>query len=206
MPIRVSTKADFESVEDLPRTACRLSFNLKHIRICYHSSGCLQCRMVSKESERLCPMRKDFNAPTKFRMQEYINLGDWKGLEPSSTEWWCKSSVKKFQHSQTAWAESIELKEPLAKFKAARGKNTSDDKGSNDMTSKAERKQKLHVCIPRVLGWRLRMGFYRRLAKKFEATGSKCERQKRSLEIVQTLFTNFAESLSLQVVSKKANR
>jgi len=42
----------------------------------------------------------------------------------------------------TVLAEWIELKETLAKFQAERGNETSDDKGSNDTTSKAERKQK----------------------------------------------------------------
>ena len=40
------------------------------------------------------------------------------------------------------FAEWIELKETLAKFQAERGNETSDDNGSDDMTSKAERKQK----------------------------------------------------------------
>jgi len=40
-------------------------------------------------------------------------------------------------------AEWIELKETLAKFQAERGNETSDDKGSDDLTSKAERKRKL---------------------------------------------------------------
>jgi len=39
-------------------------------------------------------------------------------------------------------AEWIELKETFAKFQAERGNETSDDKGSNDMTSKAECKRK----------------------------------------------------------------
>jgi len=39
-------------------------------------------------------------------------------------------------------AELIELKETVAKFQAERGKDTSDDKGSDDLTSKAERKRK----------------------------------------------------------------
>ena len=39
-------------------------------------------------------------------------------------------------------AEWIELKETLAKFQAERGDETSDEKGSDDMTSKAERKRK----------------------------------------------------------------
>jgi len=36
----------------------------------------------------------------------------------------------------------MDLKETLAKFQAERGNETSDDNGSDDMTSKAERKQK----------------------------------------------------------------
>jgi len=76
-------------------------------------------------------------------MQKYLNLVDWKGLELPSTEKICKASVKKFERSPTVWAEWIELKETLAKFQAKRGKKTSDDKGSDDMTSKAEGKSKL---------------------------------------------------------------
>jgi len=38
----------------------------KHIRICHHSSGCVQRRMVSKESECMYPMRKDSTAPPNF--------------------------------------------------------------------------------------------------------------------------------------------
>jgi len=76
-------------------------------------------------------------------MQEYLNLVDWKGLELSSAESRCKSSVKKFERSPTVFAEWIELKETLAKFHAERNKDASDDKGSIDMISKAERKRKL---------------------------------------------------------------
>ena len=49
-------------------------------------------------------------------MQEYLNLVDWKGLEPPSTEKRCKASVKKFERSPTVLAEWIELKETLTKF------------------------------------------------------------------------------------------
>jgi len=49
----------------------------------------------------------------------------------------CKASAKRFERSRTALAEWTELKETLTKFLAARGKETSDDKGSNDVTSKA---------------------------------------------------------------------
>jgi len=75
-------------------------------------------------------------------MQEYLNLVDWKGLELPSTEKRCKASVKKFERSPTVLAQWIELTESLAKFQAERGNETSDDKGSDDMTSKAELKWK----------------------------------------------------------------
>jgi len=73
-------------------------------------------------------------------MKEYLNLVDWKGPELPSSEKRCKANVKKFERSPTVLAEWIELKETLAKFQAERGNETSDDKGSDDMTSKAERK------------------------------------------------------------------
>jgi len=69
------------------------------------------------------------------------HLVDWKGLEQPSTEKMCKASVKKFERSPTVLVEWIELKETLAKFQAERGSETSDDKGSDDMT-KAEHKRK----------------------------------------------------------------
>jgi len=75
-------------------------------------------------------------------MQEYLNLVEWKGLELPSTEKRCKASVKIFERSPTVLADWIELKETLAKFQAERGNETSDDKGSDDMKSKAERKRK----------------------------------------------------------------
>ena len=81
----------------------------------------------------------------QFFMQEYLNLVDWKGLELLSTERRCIASVKKFESSSTVWAQWIELKEIVAKSQAERGKETSDDKGSDDMTSTAERKRKSHA-------------------------------------------------------------
>jgi len=96
--------------------------------------------MVSKETECVYPMRKDSTAPPN--LQEYLNLVDWKGLELPSTEKRCKVSLKKFERSPMVLAEWIELKEILAKFQAERGNETSDDKESDDMTSKAERKWK----------------------------------------------------------------
>ena len=75
-------------------------------------------------------------------MQKYLNLVDWKALEPPSTEKRCKASVKRFERFPTVLAKWIELKETLTKFQAERGNETSDDKGSDDLTSKAERKRK----------------------------------------------------------------
>jgi hypothetical protein len=88
-------------------------------------------------------------------MQEYLNLVDWKGLELPSTERRCKASVKKFERSSTVLAEWTELKETLAKFQAESSKETSDDKGSDDMTSIAEQKRKsdaspVEFCPPNV--------------------------------------------------------
>ena len=76
-----------------------------------------------------------------------LNLVDWKGLELPSTERRCKleASVTKFEHSPcspTVLVEWIELKETLAKFQAESCKETTDDKGSDDLISKAECKRK----------------------------------------------------------------
>jgi len=88
------------------------------------------------------PNAQGLHRTTQFLMQKYLNLVDWKGLELPSTEKRCKASVKKFERSPTVLAEWIELKENLTKFQAERGNESSDDKGSDDMTSKAERKPK----------------------------------------------------------------
>ena len=62
----------------------------------------------------LCPMEKGIHGTTQVLMQEYSNLVDLIGLELSSTETRYKKIVKKFERSQTTWAEWIELKETLA--------------------------------------------------------------------------------------------
>ena len=80
------------------------------------------------------PNAQGFHRATQFLTQEYLNLVNWKGLELPSTDKRCKASVKEFERSPTVLAEWIELKETLAKFQAMRGNETSDDKGSNDMT------------------------------------------------------------------------
>jgi len=88
------------------------------------------------------PTSQGLHSTTQLLVQEYLNLVEWKGLDLPSTERRCKASIKKFERSPTAFVEWIELKETLAKFQAERGNETSDDKGSDDMTSKAKRKRK----------------------------------------------------------------
>jgi len=98
--------------------------------------------------------RTPLHHPISYKVPKFI---DWKGLELPSTDKRCKASVKKFERSPTVLAEWIEPKETLAKFQAERGKETSDDKGSDDMTSKAERKRKsgaspLEFCLRSLAG------------------------------------------------------
>jgi len=69
-------------------------------------------------------------------------LGSFSRHELPSTERRCKASVKKFERSPTVLAERIKPRETLVKFQAERGNETSDDKGSDDMTSKVEHKRK----------------------------------------------------------------
>jgi len=87
-------------------------------------------------------------------MQEYNNQVDWKGLELPSTEIRCKAIVKSFERSPTVLAEWIEKTLATRKFQAQRGNETSDDKKSDDMTSKAEHKRKsdaspVEFCEPK---------------------------------------------------------
>jgi len=139
--IPILKRAGFESVEDLPRTAVGFSSKAyqdlpSQLRLSATSNGEQRVRVR-------VPNAQGLHRPTQFLMQEYLNLVDWKGLELPSKKTRCKASVKKFERSPTVLAEWIELEEPLAEFQAERGNETSDDKGSDDMTSKAERKQNL---------------------------------------------------------------
>jgi len=88
------------------------------------------------------PNTQGLHRTTQCLIQEYLNLVDWKGLELPSTERRCKASVKKFERSPTVLTEWIELKETLAKFQAETGNETSEDKGSDDMISKAKHRRK----------------------------------------------------------------
>ena len=148
-------KAEFESAEDVPKTA--VGFRSKayqdlppQLRSSTTSNGEQRVRVLVLNAQGL-------HRTTSFLMQKYLNLFDCKDLELLSTGRRCKVSVEKFERSQLVWAEWIELTETLSKFQAERGKEMSDDKGSDDMTSKAERKRKWpkpNRVLPQKLGWR----------------------------------------------------
>ena len=128
--IPILKKAGFESVEDLPRTAVGFSSKAyqdlpPQLRLSATSNGEQRVRVR-------VPNAQGLHRTTQFLMQEYLNLVDWKGLEPPLTERRCKASFKKFERSPTVLSEWIELKETLAKFQAERGNETSDDKESDD--------------------------------------------------------------------------
>jgi len=96
-------------------------------------------------------------------MREYSNLVDLIGLELSSTETRCKVIVKKFERSQTMWAERIKLKETLAKFQPVIGNDTSTDRWSKYVTLKAAERKRRSDASP--------MEFNRRSL----AAGSACD-------------------------------
>jgi len=130
-------------------------------------------------------------------MQEYLNPVDWTGLELPSIEERCKASVEKFERSPTVLADWIEMKEILADFQAERGNETSDDKGSDDMTSKAERKRKsdaspVEVCRRSLAGGNV-WDSLADLLKIMKLRGVGADDIKEVREIVQHLFTNIVK-------------
>jgi len=138
-------------------------------------------------------MRKDFTAPPNF----LCSLVDWKGLELPSPEKRCKASVKKFERSSTVLAQWIELKETLAKFRAEKGNETSDDKRSDDMTSKAERKRKsdaspVEFCHRILAGGNI-WDSLADLLKIIKLRGVGADNVKEVREIVQHLFANIVK-------------
>ena len=85
----------------------------------------------------------------------------------------------------------------LAKFQAERGTETSDDKGSNDMTSKAERKRKsdassMEFCRRKLVGGNVWDSFAD-LLKIMKLRGVGAAGVKEVWEIVHHLFTNIVE-------------
>jgi len=145
---------------------------------------------------------------TQFLMQEYLSLVDWKGLELPSTQRRCKASVKKFKRSPMVLAEWIELTKALAKFQAERGNETSDDKGSDDMTSKAERKRKsdtspVEFCRRSLAGGNV-WDSLADLLKIMKLRGAGSDDVKEVREIVQHLFTNIVRPARSKRDSRQA--
>jgi len=140
--ILILKTAGLETLEDLRRTAVGyISSAYQDLPPQLRLSATLNGGQRVPSPVRV-PNAQGLHRTTQFLMQEYLNLVDWKDLALPSTERRCKASVRKFERSPMVLAKWIELKETLAKFQAESGKETSDDKGSDDMTSKAERKQK----------------------------------------------------------------
>ena len=95
------------------------------------------------------------------------------------------------------FAEWIELKETLAKFQTERGNETSDVKGFNDITSKAERKQKsdaspVEFCRRSLAGGNI-WDSLADLLKIMKLQGVGADDIKEVQEIVQHLSTNIVK-------------
>jgi len=94
-------------------------------------------------------------------------------------------------------AELIELKETLAKFQAERGNETSADKGSDEMTSKAKRKRKSDASLVEFCRRSLAAGnvwdTLADLIKIMKLRGVGADDVKEVREIVQHLFTNIVK-------------
>jgi len=150
------------------------------------------------------PNAQGLHRTTQVLMQEYLNLVDWKGLELPSKERRCKASVKKFERSPTVLAEWIELKETLAKFQAEKSNETSDDKGSDDMTSKAERKRKSDTSLVEFCRRSLAGGnvwdSLADLLKIMKLRGVGADDIKEVQEIVQHLFINIVKPARIRKV------
>ena len=143
------------------------------------------------------PNAQGLQRTTQFLMQEYLNLVYWKGLELPSTEKRCKTSVMKFERSPTVLAEWIELKETLALFQAEKGNETSDDKVSDDMTSKSERKRKsdaspVEICRRSLVGGNV-WDSIADLLKIMKLQGVGADDVKEVQKIVQHLFTRIVK-------------
>ena len=117
-------------------------------------------------------------------------------------------SVKKFERSPAVLAEWIELKETLAKFQAERGNETSDDKESDDMTSKAESKRKsdaspVEFCRRNLAGGNVSDSLAD-LLKIIKLRGAGSNDVKEVREIVQHVFTNIVKPARSKRDSRQA--
>ena len=95
-------RAEFKSVEDIPRTAVGFSS-----KACQDLPPQLRLSATSNSEHRVrvrVPNAQGLLCNAQFLMQEYLNLVDWKVLELPSTEKRCRTSVKKFERSPTVLA------------------------------------------------------------------------------------------------------
>jgi len=104
--------------------------------------------------------------------------------------------------------EWIELKEILANFQAERGNETSDDKGSDNMTSKAERKRKsdaspVEFCRSSLAGGNV-WDSLADLLKIMKLRGVGADDIKKSQEVVQHLFSNIVKPVRSKRDSRQA--
>ena len=101
-------------------------------------------------------------------------------------------------------AEWIEPKETLAKFQAERGNETSDNKGSDDMTHKrksdASPMEFCHISLAGGNVWDSLAG----LLKIMKQQGVCADDVKKVQEIVQKLFTNIVKPARSERVSRQA--
>ena len=203
--IPILKKAGFESVEDLSRTAVGFSSQAyqdlpPQLRLSATSHGEQRVRVR-------VPSEQGFHRTTQFIMQEYLNLVDWKGLGLPSIEKWCKVSVKKFERFPTVVAEWIKLKETLAKFQAEGGNETSDNKGSDDMTSEEERKRKsdaspLEFCRTGLTGGNVWDSLVE-LPKIMKQWGARADDIKEVWEIVQHFFINMSRPVKTGAATRR---
>jgi len=105
-------------------------------------------------------------------------------------------------------AEWIELKEALATFQSERGNETSDDKGSDDMTSKAKRKRKsdaspVEFCRRSLAGGNV-WDSVADLLEIMKLRGVGADDVKEVREIVQHLFTNIVKPARSKRDSRQA--
>jgi len=199
-------KAGFERVEDLPRTAVGFSS-----KACQDLPPQLRSSATSNGEHRIrvfIPNVQGLHCTNQFLMQEYLHLVDWKDFELLSAERRCNASVKKLERSPMVWAEWIELKQTLAKFQAGRGKETSDNKGSDDMTLKAECKREsdasqVQVCRRSLAGGNV-WDSLADLLKLMQLWGVGADDVKEVLEIVQHLFTNIIKPARSKRDSRQA--
>ena len=136
-------KARYRSVEDLPRT--KVSFGLGAYQQLPPVLGMSETSNGEQRIRILVPQVTGLTNKTRLHRQEYLNLGDWRGLELPSNDKRRKESVKLFELSTLVWTNWANLKETLA---------AGDEEGQEDNSSTAAKRKRQPDASP--------MEFYRR--------------------------------------------